>query len=519
MQASVQAVETRTVPTAGAASAPTDPPAPRRTVSPRVIEIVGLVLGIAFITAVAMGRELSNDAFWSLAAGQWMIAHHAVMGLDPFSYTESHRRWVTDEWGSEVALASLYRVFGAAASNVYAVLLGGLSLVATAAYARSLGAKGGRVAAIVLLLAVGLAGVVAADRGLDFSLVWLPLELLVLTKARADPRWLLCLPPLCAAWVNTHGSILIGLLVLGVELGWSLAPARFVDRIGGVRRSTCSGALALASLGSLIASCLTPYGPGLLAYDVDVARNAQIARYIDEWNSPDFHSFMVLLVYCVPLLVLIACVRARRIPVLEGSLAAALFVEALRTQRLVVYLMVVAAGLAATLAGPAVGDRGPPVGGRRPRRVRRLRPGRPLRAGRDGVTDAARAGVRLPRAASRAHLHGVHLGRLLHRAPTGHLRRRPHGPLRGRRADRVLRGDRSDDEPGPGAVGGPRLLRGVGAGHAPRGVPRARPPLARGGPVGGGAGVRPVVGPPRQPQTASMPRGSPSSSDHVSMEP
>ena len=34
---------------------------------------------------------------------------------------------------------------------------------------------------------------------------------------------------------------------------------------------------------------------------------------------------------------------------LEGSLAAALFVEALRTQRLVVYLMVVAAGLAATL--------------------------------------------------------------------------------------------------------------------------------------------------------------------------
>jgi hypothetical protein len=318
-------------------------------VSPRAIELVGLALGIGFITAVAMGRALSNDAFWSLAAGQWMLAHHAVMGLDPFSYTESHRRWVTDEWGSEVALAGLYRAFGAAAYNVYAVVLGGLSLAATAAYARSLGARGGRVAAIVLLLAVGIAGVVAGERGLDFSLVWLPLELLVLAKARANPRWLLWLPLLCLAWVNTHGSILVGLLVLGVELAWSLAPARLVDRIGGVHQSPHTAPLALALLGSLVASCLTPYGPGLLAYDVGVATNGQIGQDISEWNSPDFHSLAVALVFLVPLVVIVLTIRGRRMPLLESSLAVALFVEALRTQRLVIYLMVVAAGLGAQL--------------------------------------------------------------------------------------------------------------------------------------------------------------------------
>ena len=352
MQASVRAVETRNVPTAGAAPATPwqpGPPTPQRRLSARAIELVGLALGIGFITAVALGRDLSNDEFWQVAAGQWMIAHHAVMGMDPFSYTESHRRWVTDEWGSEIALAALFRAFGAAAYNVYAVVLGGLCLLSTAAYARALGARGGRVAAIVMLLAVGIAGVVAGDRGLDFSLVWLPLELLVLTKARTNPRWLLCLPVLCVAWVNTHGSILIGLLVLGVELGWSLVPVRLVDRIGGVRQSPHTAALALGLLGSVAASCITPYGPGLLAYDIGVAGNSQIARYIDEWNSPNFHSLMTLLVYLVPLAVLVACVRRRRIPVLEGSLGAALFVEALRTQRLVVYLMVVAAGLAASL--------------------------------------------------------------------------------------------------------------------------------------------------------------------------
>lgn len=182
----------------------------------RAIELVGIAFGIGIIAVVALGYQLSNDVFWQMASGNWILAHHSVMGLDPFSYTETHRRWITDEWGSSVALAGLAKVVGNAAYPLYAIVLGGLCLFATAAYARAFGARGGRVAAIVLLLAVGIAGVMAGDRGLDFSLVWLPLELLILTKARRDPRWLWGLPLLCVLWVNTHGSILIGLIVLGV---------------------------------------------------------------------------------------------------------------------------------------------------------------------------------------------------------------------------------------------------------------------------------------------------------------
>ena len=207
---------------------------------------------------------------------------------------------------------------------------------------------------IVLLLALGLAGTVASDRGLDFSLVWLPLELLVLTRARQAPRWLLLLPPLCLVWVNTHGSVLLGLVVLAVELAWSLAPTRLVARLHGMHQSPWTRWLALSLLGSLAACCLTPYGAGLLVYDLDVSRNPQIGQYIAEWSSPNFHSSMALLVFCAPLAVLVACVHARRLAVLEGSLTVVLFIEALRTQRLAVYLMVVVAGLAAMLpARPA----------------------------------------------------------------------------------------------------------------------------------------------------------------------
>ena len=204
-------------------------------------------------------------------------------------------------------------------------------------------------ALIVVLLAVALAGVLVGDRGLDFSLVWLPVELYLLTRARRDPRWLAALPLLCLLWVNTHGSILVGLGVLVVELAWSFAPERWAVRIGGYGRSPHTGAVAVALVASLVASCVTPYGPGLLVYDIGVSANGQIGQYIEEWNSPDFHSLAVALVFLVPLVVLVACIRNRRIAVLEGTLGAVLFVEALRTQRLVVYLMVVAAGLAATL--------------------------------------------------------------------------------------------------------------------------------------------------------------------------
>ncbi len=361
MQASTQVVETVDVPSVAASmpvGAPPGPPVPpvpgrRRRVARSAIEAAGILIGIALVASVARAHSLSNDEFWSLAAGQWMVAHHAFMGLDPFSYTEAQRRWVTDEWGSELALAGLFRAFGNEAYSLYAVVLGGLCLVTSAVYARALGARGGRVVAIVLVLAVGIAGIVAGDRGLDFSLVWLPLELLLLTKARRDPRWLILVPVLCLFWVNTHGSILLGLVVLTVELGWSLIPAGVVRRIGGVQQSSSTGPLGLALLGSVLASCITPYGPGLLVYDVDVARNGQIAQYISEWNSPNFHSVMTLLVYCVPLAVLVACLWSRRIPLLEGTLGVLLFVEALQTQRLAVYLLIVAAGLAATLPARA----------------------------------------------------------------------------------------------------------------------------------------------------------------------
>ncbi len=251
----------------------------------RAIELVGVAVGVGIIAAVALGNQLSNDVFWQMAAGQWMLAHHSIVGLDPFSYTEAHRRWVTDEWGSEVALAGLFRAFGNAAYAIYAIVLGGLCLFTTAA-SRARLAPDDRVAAIVVVLAIGISGQVAGDRGLDFSLVFLPLELLRADQGARQPA-LALVPPAVVRGLGQHARIdphRLDRARLGVRLvPGARASGRPRRRLG---QSSHTGPLGLALLGCVAASCVTPYGPGLLVYDVGVSLNGQIGLYIAEWNSP-----------------------------------------------------------------------------------------------------------------------------------------------------------------------------------------------------------------------------------------
>ncbi|HUC05265.1 MAG TPA: hypothetical protein VL961_07685, partial [Acidimicrobiales bacterium] len=323
-------------------------PVPHR-IPPAAIALFGLALGITVLVAATLARRVTNDVFWQLAAGQWMLSHHAVMGLDPFSYTESGHRWIADEWGSEVILAAFSRAFGVEAYNILSVLTGSLCLVATTAYARALGARGGRLAFIAFALSFGIAGFVTQDRGLSFSLIWLPVELLVLARARSRPAWLWALLPLCVLWVNTHGSILVGLGVVAIELAWSLAPRAWSERLGAGAPSRHSGALGLATVGCVAASCLTPYGAHLLTYDLSVATNSQIGQYIEEWQSPNFHSLTILAFVGIPVLILFLALRRRRVAVLELTLTVAFLLGTFHAIRFVIYLFIAAAGLWASL--------------------------------------------------------------------------------------------------------------------------------------------------------------------------
>ena len=91
-------------------------------------------------------------------------------------------------------------------------------------------------------------------------------------------------------------------------------------------------------------------------------------------------------------------------------------------------------------------------------------------------------------------LHRVHVGRLLHRPAPGHLRRRPHRPLRGQRCcTEFFAITNLTTNPDP-VLSAYHVAYVVWAPDTPLAeYLAARPALARGGPDAGGPGVRPPL--------------------------
>jgi hypothetical protein len=98
-----------------------------------------------------------------------------------------------------------------------------------------------------------------------------------------------------------------------------------------------------------LATFITPYGPYLDYYDIHVATNTQIGQYITEWNSPDFHAVMTIVVFVLPIAIFALALRQSRLMVLEATLTALFFIGALHSVRIAIYLFVATAGLAASL--------------------------------------------------------------------------------------------------------------------------------------------------------------------------
>ena len=215
-----------------------------------------------------------------------------------------------------------------------------------------------------------------------------------------------------------------------------------------------------------------------------------------------------------------ACVWSGGSRVLEGSLAAVLFVEALRTQRLGVYLMVVAAGLAATL--PAR----PPWG----TTARRWAGGGlVVLAIVILAVPSVPAGTVSPSLPVQAFNYlSAHPGRIFTEYTWGDYSIARHRAtfvdgrtdlFEGQVLTEFFAVTNLTTNPDPMLSAYHVVLCRVGTRHAAGGVPRPRPPLACRGPDVGGAGLRPSLSGRDlrhgQAYVASRPRRSPSSSAQV----
>src|SRR5471030_527231 len=220
---------------------------------PRALTFALLVALAAFALAVfSPGLLNDGDSYWHIRAGEWMIAHGAVLRADPFSYTMAGAPWHTQEWLAETLMALSWR---GGWPGVRLLFAGSAALTAgtVALFVRRRVDLLPALLAVVLGLACVTGSLLARPHMLALPLlaIWTAGLAGAREKNKAPSCWLIAVMPL---WANLHGSFAFGL---------ALAGALAVEAIIEDREAALGWSIFL--LGATLSCLATPFGvAGLL---------------------------------------------------------------------------------------------------------------------------------------------------------------------------------------------------------------------------------------------------------------
>lgn len=203
-----------------------------------------------------------------------MLDEGRVPTVDPYSFTAAGEPWVVQSWLASLCYGiadELGGPFGLRLlSGVMVAMIGGLCW----RLSRPAVSLVPRLAVVGLSCAVG--STFWAPRPLLFGLLGVALVLTVVGE-RLDPRW--C-APMMAIWLQVHGSWPLGLVLLGC-----LMLARRADgEDGQLERSALMWAVGGVAVGGL----LSPIGPGIITFPVELLSKSEVLGDVVEWQSPDF---------------------------------------------------------------------------------------------------------------------------------------------------------------------------------------------------------------------------------------
>lgn len=251
-----------------------------------------LVCVVAFAAVLASGSGLllrdPGDAYWHIAVGRWILAHHAVPHIGIFSETKPNAPWVAQEWLAEAIFAAAYNALG----------WNGIVLITALAFAGALAILT-RALLDFLEPAHALIGMVTAwgmviphllarphILTLPILVLWIAKLVEARARDRAPPLWLV---PLMALWANLHGSFIVGLLFTAFFAGEALVTAPTLPAKLDVTRNW-----GLFGILSLAASVITPFGFATLWFPFYLMHMKFALAIISEWRSPNFQHVTVL---------------------------------------------------------------------------------------------------------------------------------------------------------------------------------------------------------------------------------
>jgi hypothetical protein len=329
------------------------------------------LLGTLVFTPLAV--RLLGDAGigWHIRAGQQIMATHVIPHVDSFSSSMQGKPWFAWEWLYDILAGELDANLGL--NGV--VWLIAVVIAATFAWLfRLLLARGTHmlIALALFLLALSASTIHFLARPHVFSWLFTLAWFWILDSSEPDglaekdrSRMLWMLPLLMLIWVNVHGGLLLGFVLLGIF--WLAAVWNWFragqGRIEGVLQKIASRNRArdLAAVGvlSIAASLVNPYGWKLHSHIYSYLSNRFVMDHVAEFQSPNFHD-LAPKCFLVLLLIAIAAFVARGRELRMSQVLTALF--AIYTGLYASRNLPVSSILLAMVVGPLISSKTPAQG-------------------------------------------------------------------------------------------------------------------------------------------------------------
>ena len=284
------------------------------TTARRGVRVLALLVGS--VAALVAARPIADNSFLTHLATGRLLVESGLPAENPFLYSSTSFP-VPSYWWS-IVLGVVDGVAGATGLRLLVALLGGvlgalLVRLSWGGLRPSAGRDGGDAAAQSDLLAVVVPAALTVMCVFQFlsgrphllGFVLLAAALVV-WQERRSPWWLV---PVFAVWVNSHGSWLYGLVVLGLFVVADAVDERAIDR----RRVAM---LLTAALGTLVGGALYPDRFAIVLLPTrqfgDPVEREALQAY-SEWSRVGLGEPMLWMMIGLALLALYGCVRRRRI--------------------------------------------------------------------------------------------------------------------------------------------------------------------------------------------------------------
>jgi hypothetical protein len=236
-------------------------------------------------------NSVDTDLWGHVLFGQKLLQTGQLARTEPYSWTAPGHPWINHEIVAEAALGLAHRTLGGPGLLLLKITAGLLAFLLALAIAvkRNTGKTPPWpeiVAWAFGALAVAEISYGFAARPQIFTTLALAVEFWLLQQIHAGHRrWAFALPPLFALWINTHGGVLAGLMVL-----FAAAAAATVQPFAGKITPRLKGEIApgttpwlwLSLAASVLGLFANPYGVDLVRWLVSSVQ--WLRPEIGEWN-------------------------------------------------------------------------------------------------------------------------------------------------------------------------------------------------------------------------------------------